>query len=439
MKTFDLIVLGGGPGGYTAAVQIAKQGKTVALIDQNALGGTCLNTGCIPTKTLLASAKLLHNIQSKAALLGLSVPQATMDYAKVLARKDRVVGRLVKGLEALFAEHKITIVKGQGIWNGDKTISVKGEQFGFKKLIIATGSKPRDIPAIPFGGRILSSTEALSLAALPKSMLIVGGGVIGVELATFFAIAGVKVSIVEMQNSILPGVDPEAVALVQKSLERKGVEFKVGLTVSACSNTAAGMNVILSNGEELQAEYVLNAVGRQVDISALQNSPLKLTEKGYVEVNDRLETSVKDVYAIGDVTGITWLAHGASYQGEIAAANVCGQELRAKYHAVPACIFTLPEIAYVGKLSGNVSKAPLALLGKMQAEGETDGFIKIYSEPKTGLVCGGLIVGPYASELLAEGTLSVALGLKLKDLEQIIRPHPTLSEIYSEAYLKTHQ
>jgi dihydrolipoamide dehydrogenase len=441
--SYDIVIVGSGPGGYTAAVHAAKRGAAVAIIEKDSIGGICLNAGCIPTKTLLASAKLLNDIQKKAPFLGINVTGAGLDFTKVLARKDRVVTRLGKGLERLFSQHKITVLKGKAVFSGGHTVSVNGEEIGFKKLIWAAGSVPKALKDIPFGGRVLSSTEVLALKEKPGTLTIIGGGVIGIEMATVFSIAGTKVTVIELEPEILPGVDPEAAALVRAGLERLGVTFQLKTTISSYRTDVAqsGLLLTLSNGQTLAAEYVLNAVGRSIDLSDIKTSDVKLTAKGAIKVNDRLETSVRDVYAIGDVTGLSWLAHGAAYQGEIAAENAAGGKSSCDLSAIPSCIYSIPEIAFVGitdprTTAGSVCrKVPLNILGKMQTDGENEGFIKVYSQKKTGIVEGVIIVGPHASELLAEGTLACRLGLTEKDLGKVIRPHPSLTEIYNEVYM----
>lgn len=445
MKTYDLVIVGGGPGGYTAAIRAAKLGAKVALIEEKEVGGVCLNEGCIPTKSLLASAKLLNDINKKSKSMGIEVGQAKLDYKKVTARKDRVVKRMSRGIQDLFKKNNIQLIKSKAVWQDKDKVKTAGEDINFKKLIWATGSRPRALKNIPFSEKVLSSTTVLQLKQNPATLLIIGAGAIGIELATFFTLAGTKVSIVELEKEVLPGVDHEAAQLVRSALERMGVAFYLGVTANKIVEKEANIDVELSSGEKLSVERVLNAVGREANLSGLENSNIELTDKKTIKVNNKMETSLQNVYAIGDITGISWLAHVAAYQGEVAAENALGIKRDADYRAVPSCVFSLPEIAFVGKNTNDpgkdeyIKKTPLNVLGKMQADGEQEGFIKMLINKSSNEVTGLTIVGPHASDLLNEGILSIHFGLKEKELQKVIRPHPTLGEIYTEALLETHQ
>ncbi|MBU0580155.1 MAG: dihydrolipoyl dehydrogenase [Candidatus Margulisbacteria bacterium] len=443
MNSFDLAVVGGGPGGYTAALHAAKSGKKVALIEAKVVGGTCLNEGCIPTKALLASARLLNEINHKAKLLGINVAEADLDYPKVIARKDRIVTRLVTGLQNLFQKHGIQVIPGQAKLQANKQLKIGTDIIQYNKLIWATGSVAKSLAGIKLSKNVLTSKEALQVSSKPNSLLIIGAGVIGLEFATFFSLAGTKVCVVEMLPEILPGIDPEASQLVKASLEKKGVKFILGTTVKTVEEKGVLVEVTLADGEKIAVEKVLNAVGREANLSGLEESGIRLKGK-CVEVNENLATSLADVYAVGDVTGISWLAHVAAYQGKVAAENAFGGKVSATYSAIPACIFSLPEIAVVGKPTNSqgdylVKKSLFNVLGKMQAEGENEGFIKMLINNQTKKIEGLTLVGAHVSELLGEGILSIQFGMTEEDLSKVIRPHPTLQEIYSEILLETHQ
>lgn len=448
-QKFDLAVIGAGPGGYVAAIKAAQSGKTVALIERKDLGGTCLNVGCIPTKTLIANASTLKKI-SHAEDFGIKVGNVTFDFAKMKERKDSVVTGIRNSLGGLLKANGIQILKGSAAFVSPKELKVKGEQSAIisaEKIIIATGSDPVDIGAFPFDHkRILNSTSILELTELPTSLAVIGGGYIGCEFASLYQALGVKVTILEALPSIIALQGEQLSKELTKVFQKNGVDIKTGVMVEGIDNTGSSVTIKLKGGETVSADMALVSVGRKTVTDGLDigKAGIGLTERGMIDVNERLETSVPGIYAIGDVTGIAMLAHVASHQGIIAATNACGGDARMHYNAVPAVIFTEPEIAMVGMTAEEAKKAgyevsvgqfPFQALGKAHAVGETEGFAQVISDKRTGEVLGGQIMGPEASTLIAEIALAINNELTLECVFDTIHAHPTLPEAWMEAAL----
>ncbi|EIW20101.1 MULTISPECIES: dihydrolipoyl dehydrogenase [Pelosinus] len=444
---YQVVVLGGGPGGYVAAIKAAQCGLKVALVEKDSLGGTCLNRGCIPTKALLRSAEV-YETMNKAKEFGIEASPVSVDAKRIFARKDGIVKQLVNGVRGLIQANKIDLYRGSGKVITPHQVEVN-EKSGTttittEKLILATGSKPF-VPAIPgfdLPG-VITSDEALDLGAIPKSMVIIGGGVIGLEFAYLMQTFGCKVTIIEMMPALLPMADKEAVEVLVSSLEKLGVTFFTNAKVSKIAKAEAALAVeyqIDTITYRVEGEKVLVSTGRAASVAGIES--LHLHEKKGIPVNAQMETSIPDVFAIGDVVGGIQLAHVASAQGIVAAQNAAG--INSSYHddAIPSCIYTNPEVAWVGMNEQaakekygriKVGKFPFQASGKAMAYGETNGFVKIICEEQYGEILGVHIVGPHATDLISEGVLAKSMEATLEELAHVIHPHPTLSEAIMEA------
>lgn len=444
---YQVAVLGGGPGGYVAAIRAAQCGLKVALIEQDALGGTCLNRGCIPTKALLRSAEVYETIK-KANEFGIASSPASVDAKRIFARKDGIVKQLVNGVRGLMQANKIDLYIGTGKVINPQKLEIS-EKSGLKtitteKLILATGSKPfvPPIPGFDVPG-VITSDEALDLGEIPKSMIIIGGGVIGLEFAYLMQTFGCKVTIIEMMPAILPIADKEVVEVVIGSLEKSGVTFFTDAKVSRISKGEIGLVVeyLIENAiHKVEGEKVLIATGRAANFAGVES--LGVHEKRGIPVNERMETSISGVYAIGDVVGGIQLAHVASAQGMVAAENAAGMSSHYSDDTVPSCIYTAPEAAWFGMSEASakekytnikVGKFPFQASGKAMAYGETKGFVKIICEAQYGEIVGVHIVGPHATDLISEGALAKYAEATVEELAHAIHPHPTLSEAIMEA------
>jgi len=450
VHSINICILGGGPAGYVAAIRAAQLGGRVTLVEEKEVGGTCLNRGCIPTKALLKVSEVLSMI-SKSKELGIAVTVSSVDASVGKARKDRVVKSLRMGVEHLLAKNGIEIIRGKGWIESPQRVTVKtaeGEAVvNCNRLIITTGSEPLipEIPGVRLEG-VITSDEALELTEIPESITIIGAGAIGVEFATLYNSLGSKVTVVEFQETILPNEDKEITVELLKIMKRQGIKFKLASKVLGISKSPNGLETqVKGEGEEvsLLSEKILVAVGRKLgcvspDISAMG---LEVT-KGSIVVNDRMETNVTGVYAAGDVIGGNLLAHLAFAEGRVAAENAMGIPSRLNYKAVPACVYTNPEVASVGLSEDQAKEQGIAVKvgrfdfrnnGRALCHGEREGFVKVITEESTGIILGGRILGPHASELLSEITLAVSLGVKAEVLADMIHPHPTLAEAVMEA------
>ncbi|MCD5401841.1 dihydrolipoyl dehydrogenase [candidate division NPL-UPA2 bacterium] len=448
-----LIVIGAGPGGYVAAIRAAQLGSEVTVVEKSELGGTCLNAGCIPTKTLLASVEVLSLIR-EATKFGINVGEAAPDLAQMMSRKEKIVGQLRKGIEYLFQSRKIVLVRGSGKILGPGQVEVikdegSREELSADKIIIATGSESARPDLFPFEGeKIITSKEALSLEKIPGSLLIVGAGAIGVEFACIFAVLGTEITIVERLPQVLPTEDAEIARELEKQLKRKGIKIYAGTKIEAVASRQSLVHSLLSSGETIKTEKVLVAVGRKLnsDNLGLEEAGIK-TEEGRIVVNERLETNLAGIYAVGDVVGGALLAHKASTEGMVAAENASGQDSAMDYRAVPSCIFTRPEVASVGlteqmaREAGHevrMGKFPFRALGKAQAVGQVEGMIKIVADAESDEILGIHIIGPQATDLIAEGVLAMKAEVTAEELGRTIHAHPTLSEGLMEAAHAVH-
>ncbi len=442
-------MIGAGPGGYVAAIKAAQEGRKVCLIEKGLLGGTCLNVGCIPTKTLLANASVYQKI-THAADFGITTGPVSFDYGKMKTRKDGVVDSIRKSLGGLLQSNGITILRGNAEFISPREIKVKGEENVLvfaHKTIIATGSEPLDIPAFPCDHqKIFNSSSILEQTTVPKTLAIVGGGYIGCEFASLYAELGVKVIILEALPSILQLQGKSIAETLTRAFTKKGIEIHTNVMVEGIDHAGEGLSVRLKDKPPIACDAALVSVGRKI-IShglGLDKAGVITGDRDAIIVNDKMETNVDGIYAIGDVTGKFMLAHVASHQGIIAAANAMGQEAKMHYEAVPAVIFTMPEIATVGmtleqaqeaKYDATIGKFPFQALGKSVATRETEGFAQIVIERKTGRILGAQVVGHEAATLIAEMGLAIANELTVECVSDTIHAHPTVAEVWMEAAL----
>jgi len=445
VERFDVVVIGAGPGGFRAARRCAQRGVTAAVIEKEYIGGTCLNLGCIPSKALLASAQLLLSAR-QAAQVGVDIPSATPNWPKIQERKDAIVSGFRKGMTATAQANKLKVIQGRAVAIAPNKLQVQtaGQTIDLEagKIIIATGSESIQIPNIPFDGQIvISSNEALSLPQIPKSMVIIGGGVIGCEMACVYGAMGTKVTIVEALSRLLPKEDEWVGRLLEREFKKINIDSITGQKVASVDKTASPAKVILENGQVIQAERILVAVGRKplIDKETVQN--LKLQTNGpALMVNDKLETNVPGVYALGDVVGTTFLAHGASAEAEIAAVNVMGgNEKMIDYSLIPRVVFTFPEVASVGKseeackcegINVSIGKAFFKANGRSVAHNQTSGQIRAIRDNGTKKILGITMVGDMVTEF---ATLARALIGATEKISRITFPHPTVSETLQEA------
>ncbi len=448
-RKFDIAVLGGGPGGYPAAIRAAQSGKSVALIEAAELGGTCLNRGCIPTKVLIANGEALHKIRN-AEEFGIVVGNISFDFGKMSDRKDRIVTQVRKNLEGLIASNKIQLIRGYGRFISPHQLKVTGHDaclVSADSIIIATGSEPRNMPAFPFDyQRIHSSTSILNLTHLPKNIVIVGGGVIGCEFASLYQVLGVEVTVLEALHEILP-LESESIShTLRKAFERKGIKVTTNVAVQKIDMLKDGVRVHGSGGIAFEAEMALVAIGRirNTNDIGLDKAGVIVKENGEIPTDEEMRTNVPGIYAIGDITGNWWLAHVASHQGLVAASNAIGKPARMHYNAVPAVIFTQPEIGTVGMTLEHALKAgykatvgafPFAFLGKSLAIDEVEGFAQIVTDRTTGQILGAQVVGYEAATLVAELGVAIANELTIESLTDTIHAHPTIAEAWLEAAL----
>jgi dihydrolipoamide dehydrogenase len=443
----DVTVIGGGPGGYVAAIHAAHLGAKVALVEKDRLGGTCLNHGCIPTKALVRSIEVLLDTR-RAGDFGVEVDNIKVNFQKVMARKTGVVDKLVSGVEQLMKANKISVHRGVGCIVNPHLVRVNEEEIPTRKIVIASGSEstPLPVPGLNLPG-VLSTDDILELKELPQSLIVIGGSYTGAEFATIFAALGTKVTIVKRRPLRLEPVDEEIGRRFAQTLPRQGIDVKIGAAVKEIRNGERGLRVVWDTpeGEQgVEGQMVLMATGRKPYTEGLGLDKLDIKMDGSAIVaNERMETSVKDIYAIGDVLGKYMLAHVASYEGEVAVENALGRSQTADYHAVPSCIFVQPEVACVGiseakaKEKGipyKVSKFPFLACGRAVAMDETAGMLKMVCG-EDGKVLGVHIMGAHASDLIAEATLAMQMGATAKDIAHTIHAHPTLPEALHETAL----
>lgn len=441
-KQFDVVVVGGGPGGYVSAIRLAQLGKKCALIEKDQIGGTCLNRGCIPTKALLQSADVYRTVRD-ASIYGVSAGPAGFDYAKIAARKTSVVDRLRRGVAALEKKNGVEVITGTASFKDAHTLIVGGDEIEAKDIVIATGSAPARVPIPGIDGpNVVDSDVVLSWTECPKSVVIIGGGVIGIEFATLFAALDVKVTVIEMLPEILPPIDAEVAVMMRKELTKRGVDIFVGAKVEKIE---PGVTVHFTQGEakSVTAEYCIVAIGRRPVTDGLNLEATGVaTNRGFVVVDEYLQTNVPGIYAIGDVTGKIQLAHVASAQGLVAADNIAGRSKKMNYGIVPSCVYTEPEIASIGLteaqvkdkgFSYKVGRFATAGNGRSMIMGETAGTVKIIVEEKTGELLGCHIMAPRATDMIGEIATAMRAEGTIEELCDTIHAHPTVSEMIMEA------
>jgi dihydrolipoamide dehydrogenase len=450
-KEHDLVVIGAGPGGYVAAIRAAQLGMNVACVEkESALGGTCLRVGCIPSKALLESSERYEMTQHQAAEHGLLVGEVGIDVGAMLKRKEKIVDNLTKGVAFLFKKNKVTLYSGAARFTSPDKIVVKGTssvEVMSKRFLIATGSSPATIPGVAFDGRrIGSSTEALSYDTVPTHLIVIGAGVIGLELGSVWRRLGAKVTVLEYLDRILPEMDEEIAKTAQRSFKKQGMDIRTGCKVTAARVVGDECVVEVEGSEPLRAERVLVAVGRKplTQGLGLEAAGVKLSDKGRIIVDKSFNTTAANIYAIGDVIGGAMLAHKASDEGVACVENLAGKHGHINYDAIPSIVYTDPEVASVGQHEAQLATQGVPFKkgsflfranGRAMCLGSVDGMVKILAHAQTDRVLGVHIVGPRAGELIAEATVAMEYGASAEDLARACHAHPTLSEAIKEAAL----
>lgn len=456
MDKFDVAIIGSGPGGYVAAIRCAQLGMKTALIEKySTLGGTCLNVGCIPSKALLDSSEHFHNALHSFAEHGIDIDTPKVNLEQMISRKNGVVSQTTDGIQFLMKKNKITVFEGFGSFVDDHTIAIKNNDseinINADKVIIATGSKPTELPFAKFDKeRIISSTEALNLKEVPAEMLVIGAGVIGLELGSVYARLGSKVTVIEYLDKAIPGYDGAMSKEITKSLKKIGIKFNFSHKVTEVSRK--GDKVIVSATDkkdqavQFEGDYCLVAVGRSAYTAGLglENVGIKTDTRGKVEVNEKLQTSKGHIYAIGDVIKGAMLAHKAEEEGVFVAETMAGQKPHIDYNLIPGVVYTWPEVASVGKTEEQlkaeganykVGSFPFRALGRARASGDTDGLVKIISDKATDEILGFHMIGPRAADLIAEGVVAMEYRASAEDIARMSHAHPTFAEAIKEAAL----
>jgi len=458
MSKYDAIVIGSGPGGYVAAIRLSQLGKKTAIVERyKALGGTCLNVGCIPSKALLDSSEHFHKAKHQFEAHGIQLKELRIDFKKMVGRKSEVVSQTVDGIRFLMKKNKIDVIYGHGSFKDAQTVLVTKddgsiETITAEHIIIATGSKPSSLKGVEIDKkRVITSTEALNLDEVPNHLLIIGGGVIGLELGSVYARLGAKVSVVEYMDAIIPGMDRSLGKELQKILQKQGFEFHLQHAVNSVQVKNKEVTLKASANKDqkelrLSGDYCLLATGRSPYTSnlGLENAGVKLDDRGRVEVNEHLETNVKGIYAIGDVVKGAMLAHKAEEEGVFVAERIAGQKPHINYLLIPGVVYTWPEIASVGyteeelKSQGKKYKSgsfPFKASGRARASMDTDGFIKVLSDTSSDEILGVHMIGPRAADLIAEAVVAMEYKASAEDIARMSHAHPTYSEAFKEACL----
>lgn len=456
MSKYDVIVIGSGPGGYVAAIRCAQLGMKTAIVERyNSLGGTCLNVGCIPSKALLDSTEHYHNAAESFKTHGIELKDLKVNFKQMIDRKTDVVNQNTEGINYLMKKNKIDVHHGHGSFVDKNTVKVKGDkketEIKGDKIIIATGSKPSSLPFIEIDKkRIITSTEALELKEIPKHLVIIGGGIIGLELGSVYARIGAKVSVVEYMDSIIPTMDKTLGKELQKSLKKLGVEFYLKHKVKEVK--AKGKTVTIKADDskdkevELKGDYCLVAVGRRpyTDNLGLENAGVKMDDKGRVDVNEKLQTNVDNIYAIGDVVKGAMLAHKAEEEGVFVAEVIDGQKPHMNHLLIPGVVYTWPEVAAVGyteqelkekKVDYKAGSFPFKASGRARASMDTDGLIKVLADKETDEILGVHMIGPRVADIIAEAVVAMEYKASAEDIARICHAHPTYTEAFKEACL----
>ena len=457
MSKYDVVIIGSGPGGYVAAIRCAQLGMKTALIEKySTLGGTCLNVGCIPSKALLDSSHHYEDAMNHFEEHGIEIPgEIKLNFKKMIARKQSVVDQTTKGIEFLMDKNKVDVITGVGSFKDETHINIKSEDgektIEAKNIIIATGSKPSTLPFIKIDKeRIITSTEALELKEIPKHMVVIGGGVIGLELGQVYRRLGAEVSVVEYMDRIIPTMDSAQSKELMKVMKKQGVKFYLSHKVSAVDRKGDEITIKATDKKDQEVtftgDYCLVSVGRRAFTDGLkaENAGVKITERGLVDVNDHLQTNVKNIYAIGDVIRGAMLAHKAEEEGVFVAETLAGQKPHINYNLIPGVVYTWPEVASVGKNEEQLKEEnieyksgqfPMRALGRSRASGDTDGFVKILSDKTTDEVLGVHMVGARVADLIAEAVAAMEFRASAEDIARMSHAHPTYAEAVKEAAL----
>ncbi len=454
---FDIIVIGGGPGGYVCAIRAAQLGLKVACVEsRGTLGGTCLNVGCIPSKSLLNLSENYHKVKKDFSTQGIEVSDVKLNIKKMMSNKEKSVHILTKGVEFLFKKNKVSYLKGKGVIFSPTNVVVydqgKKSSFNTKNIIIATGSSPTTIPGVKIDEKnIISSTAALSLNSVPKSLVVIGGGYIGLEMGSVWKRLGADVTVIENLPYITPGMDREISNEFQKILTKQGINFKLNSKVITIEDQGSDVKIEYQNNEKnnketIIADKTLIAVGRKPYTEGLNLNKVgvKKDDKGRIKVNKKFQTDVENIYAIGDVIDGPMLAHKAEEEGIAVAELLAGQSGHVNYNVIPGVIYTSPEVAYVGKseeqlkkdgISYKVGKFPFMANSRAKVNNETDGFVKILADSKSDRVLGVHIIGPHSGDMIAEMALAMEFGASAEDIARTCHAHPTHTEAIKEAAL----
>jgi len=457
MKQFDVAVIGSGPGGYVAAIRCAQLGLKTAIIEKyNTLGGTCLNVGCIPSKALLDSSHHYFDAVKHFKTHGIETSELKVNFEQMIARKNEVVAQTSGGINFLMDKNKVTVFQGTGSFKDATHISIKNadgeaEEIEAQKTIIATGSKPATLPFIKLDKkRVITSTEALSLNEIPKHLIVIGGGVIGLELGSVYNRLGSQVSIIEYMPTIIPGMDAMLAKELQKSLKKQGIKFYTSHKVTSVENTGNEVKIVADdkkgNPVEFVGDYTLISVGRKpyTEGLGLENVKLKVSDRGQIETNQNLQTNISNIYAIGDVVKGAMLAHKAEEEGTMVAEIIAGQKPHIDYNLIPGVVYTWPEVAAVGKteeqlktegISYNVGTFAMRALGRARASMDIDGQIKVLADAKTDEILGVHMIGARAADMIAEAVIAMEFRASSEDIARSSHAHPTYTEAFKEACL----
>lgn len=446
----DLIIIGGGPGGYEAAIRAAQLGVKVTLIEEDKLGGTCLNRGCIPTKALYKNAEVINSLKNMNEY-GVALGEYSFDMQKVQERKNEVVNKLVTGIDQLLKGNSIEVIKGKATFKGNKRIEVAAEdgtlELTAKNIIIATGSSTSSVPVPGIDlSRVVTSDEILNFEQVPKNLAILGGGVVGVEFAGIFATFGTQVTIIEFLPKLLYRLDDELSKKLTVYLKKQGIKIVTGSALKEVKQLGEGLKLTVGNDKgtsEIECDYLLSAAGRKPNLDGLnlELAGIEFDKKG-IKVDGNYKTSADGVYAIGDVIGGIMLAHVASEEGKVCVENIYGHSSKVNYNAVSSCVFTFPEAASVGLTEDEakennvdyiVGKSMFGANGKALTMGEGEGFIKVMAEKESHKIIGVHIMGPHASDIVHDGSLAIQNGLTVENIKESVFAHPTLSEVFYEA------
>jgi dihydrolipoamide dehydrogenase len=456
MSNYDVVIIGSGPGGYVAAIRCAQLGMKTALIEKyNSLGGTCLNVGCIPSKALLDSSEHFHNAKHTFATHGIKINEPKVDLTQMMKRKEEVISQTVGGIDFLMKKNKIDTYTGVGSFADKNTIIIKGEKeekITTKNTIIATGSKPSSIPGIEIDKkRVISSTEALTLKEVPKHLIVIGGGVIGLELGSVYARLGAEVTVVEYMDSLIPTMDAQLGKELKKVLKKQGFKLNLSHKVQEVKNLGDKVLVKAENkkGEivEMEGDYCLVSVGRKAYTAGLglENAGVKVDDRGRVDVDSNLRTNVEGIYAIGDVVKGAMLAHKAEEEGVFVAETIAGEKPHMDHNLIPGVVYTWPEVAAVGKTEEQLKAAgveyksgsfPFKASGRARASMDLDGFVKVLADKETDEILGVHMIGPRVADMIAEAVVAMEYRASAEDIARICHAHPTFTESFKEAALE---